>query len=137
MVVNIGGGNYIDANGNPIQRNQARYIVNNVNEELAQGTPFGNVQRNTAFGNTYNNVNLGAFKNFHITERYNLQIQTTLFNALNRAYYGTPGVLIDEAASFNSSYFNNFSQNGGSSFGPSEGSATGARNIQVGAKVQF
>jgi hypothetical protein len=135
--LNIGGGQYIDANGNPIARSAARFIVNNGNEALAQGTPFGNVQRNTQFGNSYNNVNFGAFKSFHVTERYNVQLQATLFNALNRGYYGTPGVLIDYAANFEGAYFNNFSQSGGSSFGPSEGSATGARNIQVGAKIQF
>jgi hypothetical protein len=137
VAVNLGGGNYVDANGNPIQRSAARYVVNNVYEALAQGTPYGNVQRNTAFGNSYNNVDFSAFKDYHVTERINLQLQALLYNALNRGYYGTPDVLMDDAETGNGGTFNNFSGNSGSSFGPSTGSATGARNIQLGAKVQF
>ena len=135
--INLGPAGYVDANGKAINRSQVRYIVNNVNEEQAQGTPYGNSGRNTAFGNSYNRVDFGAFKNFHITERYNLQLQTTLFNALNRAYYGTPDVYIDDAATANGASFNNFSLNNGQAFGPGTGNATGSRNIQIGAKVQF
>jgi hypothetical protein len=137
VALNVGGGNYVDANNNPISRNAARYVINNVNEELVQGTPFGTVGRNTATANTYNNVNFGLFKSFHITERYNVQLQTTLFNALNRAYYGTPDVLIDDASNGNGATFNNFTGNGGGVFGPSTGSATGSRNIQLGLKIQY
>ena len=135
--INLGGGNYVDANGNAIQRNAARYIVNNVNEELAQGTPYGNVGRNTVTGNSYNDADMSAFKDFHITERYNLQLQVNLFNALNRAYYGTPDVLLDDASTGNNATFQNFRGNSGSSIGPSTGSATGSRNVQLGAKIQF
>ena len=59
-------------------------------------------------------------------------------------YYGTPDVLLDDAASGatassinNGGTFNNFNGNSGSVFGPSTGSATGSRNIQVGIKLQY
>jgi hypothetical protein len=138
VALNTGAG-YIDANGNPIQRNQARLVVNNTFEEIAQGTPFGNVQRNTFKGNSYNNVNFSMFKDFKPVERVNVQLQAILFNAFNRGYYGSPDPLMDDANNGVIGYgtFANFTGNSGSSFGPSEGSASGARNVQLGAKVQF
>ena len=137
VAVNTGNGTYVDQNGNATNPNNARFIVNNAAEAISRGTPFGNVPRNTFLGNTYNNVNFGAFKNFHVTERYNLQLQTTLFNALNRAYYGTPDTLIDDASIANGASFNNFSSKYGGQFGPTTGNATGARNIQLGARLIF
>ena len=131
------GGRYVDANGAAINRSDVRYIVNNVNEELVQGTPFGNVPRNSALGNSYNNVNLGAFKDFHVTERVNLQLQVNLFNALNRAFYGTPDPLLDDASTNNFATFANFRGNNSQVFGPTVAAATGSRNVQLGAKVQF
>jgi hypothetical protein len=138
VAVNLGNGSYVDANGNPVSRSAVRYVVNNVNEELVQGTPFGNVGRNTALGNSYNNVNFGLYKDFHVTERYNVQLQATLFNAFNRAFYGTPDPLVDDAyIGSTEATFQNFEGNNNSAFGPSTGSATGSRNIQIGAKIQF
>ncbi len=137
IALNTGNGIYIDQNGNRTNPNNARLIVNNAAEAITRGTPFGNLPRNTFQGNSYNNVNFGAFKSFHVTERYNLQLQTTLFNAFNRAYYGLPDPYIDDAEVQLGNTFNNFSGNSGGSFGPTTGSATGSRNIQLGARLQF
>lgn len=137
VAFNTGNG-YIDANGNAIQRSAARLVVNNGYEALAQGTPYGNMPRNSFLGDSFNNVNLSAFKDFHVTERLNMQLQATLFNAFNREFFSSPDPLIDDASnSVGEGTFNTFVASSGTSQTPTTGSATGARNIQLGARFIF
>ena len=120
---NAGGGVYKDIySGATVTRASEHWLVNNVAEALALGTPFPGVGRNTLRGNTYNNLDASIFKNNQVTERINLQLQATFFNALNRGYYGSPDAAIEDSGST----FANLTGNGGSN-----------RNVLLGAKVQF
>ncbi len=120
---NAGGGTYVDvATGNTVARSSEHWLFNNQNEAKAIGNPFGGVGRNTLRGNTYNNADMSVFKNNKITERINLQLQFTVFNALNRAYYGTPDPYIGDAGSG----FATVQYNGGSN-----------RSTTIGAHILF
>jgi outer membrane receptor protein involved in Fe transport len=121
--INVGGGVYQNfATGANGARSSFHWLVNNQAEANALGNPFPGVGRNTLVGNTFNNADISVFKNNKITERINLQLQFIAYNALNRAYYGTPDAYIDDVGSS----FGLLSYNGGSN-----------RNIQIGGKVQF
>jgi len=145
--INTGSGKYVDyLTGVAAARTSFRWIVNNRNEALALGTPFPGVGRNTLRGNTYNNTDMSIFKDtkFEIHDHtYVTELQIVAFNALNRAYYGTPGSIIDEigSASAPSPYtglaansLQNFYDNGGFS---SNGFGSGSRNVQLAFKVKF
>lgn len=120
---NAGGGVYKDvATGATVARTAEHWLINNTAEALALGNPYPGVGRNTLRGNTYNNVDMSIFKNNKINERFNLQLQATFFNALNRGYYGAPDAAIENAGST----FAGWNGNGGSN-----------RNVQLGAKVLF
>lgn len=80
---------------------------------------YGNAGRNLIFGPGAETVNFSVFKNFPIKERLKFQIRFETFALLNHTNFGNP-----------------FSTFGTSSFG-SITSATGNRNIQIGAKLQF
>jgi hypothetical protein len=120
---NLGGGNYIDyTTGIAAPRSAFHWITNTTTEANALGNPYPGVSRNTLRGNTYNNVDVSVFKNNQLTERVNLQLQVTAFNALNRAYYGSPDPEIED----DGTTFGNFSGNGGTQ-----------RNVQLGVRVLF
>jgi len=121
--VNVGGGVYQDYNsGATGARSSFHWLVNNQAEANALGNPFPGVGRNTLKGNTFNNADMSIFKNNKISERINLQLELTVFNALNRSYYGTPDAFIDDE---------------GSSFGLNRYNGGTNRNVQLGGKVQF
>ncbi|HXZ26895.1 MAG TPA: carboxypeptidase regulatory-like domain-containing protein [Terriglobales bacterium] len=62
------------------------WIYNDDTAALCQGTPFAGVGRNTLRGDTYNNLDLGIYKNFKMGERLTMQIQANGFNILNRQF---------------------------------------------------
>jgi hypothetical protein len=64
--------------------NAAAFQVN------APGT-FGNSARNIFQGPGVNDVDLGIYKNFKLTERNSVQFRWEMFNAFNRAIFSTPG----------------------------------------------
>jgi hypothetical protein len=51
---------------------------------------FGNASRNSLRGPGFFNADWGLDKNFHVTERFNLQLRWEVFNALNRANLANP-----------------------------------------------
>ena len=54
------------------------------------GYSYGNVGRDSWVGPGLQNVDLGLFKNFHLTERLGLQFRAEAFNALNHANLSNP-----------------------------------------------
>ena len=63
--------------------NTAAFVVN------TPGT-FGNTGRNILSGPALSNVDIGAVKNFRITERYRAQLRAEAFNIANHANFGNP-----------------------------------------------
>lgn len=80
---------------------------------------YGNEGRNLLYGPGSETVNFSLFKNFPIKERLRFQFRFETFALFNHANFANPGVAF-----------------GTSSFG-SITSATGNRNIQLGAKLIF
>jgi hypothetical protein len=66
------------------------------------------------------NLNLGAYKNTKVTERYTLQLRLEMYNAFNHA-----------------NFIVNTGDNDVSSFNAVDGYFNGNRNIQLGAKILF
>jgi hypothetical protein len=80
---------------------------------------YGNAGRNLLHGPGAETVNLSVFKNFPIRERLKFQIRFESFALFNHTNFANP------SATLNTSSFGNIT------------SATGNRNIQLGAKLQF
>ncbi len=80
---------------------------------------YGNAGRNLLHGPGAETVNLSVFKNFPVRERLKLQIRLETFALFNHTNFANP------AATVNTSSFGTIT------------SATGNRNIQLGAKLQF
>ncbi len=90
--------------------NDVRFIYNGPGAAQRFGTPFGNVGRNTSRGDRNENVDLSIFKNFRITERFNLQYRLQMINAFNHPNFGIPnGINLDTAGTT----FFNFQENSG------------------------
>ena len=58
--------------------------------EVAPQYQFGNLGRNSIRGRPFYNTDLGAFKNFNFTERYQLQFRTEFFNIFNNVNFSFP-----------------------------------------------
>jgi hypothetical protein len=80
---------------------------------------YGNAGRNLLHGPGAETVNFAVFKNFPIKERLKFQIRLETFALFNHTNFSNP------SATINTSSFGNIT------------SATGNRNIQLGAKLQF
>jgi hypothetical protein len=52
---------------------------------------LGNVRRNSVYGPGFTNVDFSLVKNTKLTERYNLQLRTDVFDIFNHPNYGQPG----------------------------------------------
>ncbi len=72
-----------DANGNTIDNGTCAYGTESYNE-------FGNAQNGSERAPGFRQVDLSAFKTFHITETHTLELRGDAFNALNIASYGAP-----------------------------------------------
>ena len=80
---------------------------------------YGNAGRNLLHGPGAETVNFSVFKNFPIKERLKFQIRFETFALFNHTNFGNPSATINTG-----------------SFGNITG-ASGNRNIQIGAKLQF
>ena len=80
---------------------------------------YGNAGRNLLHGPGAETVNLSVFKNFPLKERLKLQIRFESFALFNHTNFSNP------SSTINTSSFGNIT------------SASGNRNIQLGAKLQF
>lgn len=83
------------------------------------GTNFGNAGRNVISGPGFFNLDASIFKLFSITERMNLEIRGEAFSVTNTPQFNNPNTTLGNAA-----------------FGYITG-AGGARNLQLGAKLNF
>ena len=81
---------------------------------------YGNVGRNTLRGDGTQNIDIGLFRNFSITEKVGLQFRTEVFNVMNHANFGLP------VRDFSSSSFGQVTQ-----------TSTSSRQIQFGLKILF
>jgi hypothetical protein len=56
---------------------------------------FGNARRGILRGPAHYNVDFSVFKDFHFTERFNLQFRTEFFNLFNTPSFGSPANGVD------------------------------------------
>jgi outer membrane receptor protein involved in Fe transport len=90
-------------------------------------TPFGNVGRNTFFGEAFSLANLSLFKTTNITETKKLEFRVEAFNILNHRNFGVPDVVTEDASFVN---FVGTFQNPGYNNG-------GSRTLQFGLRFIF
>lgn len=72
-----------DANGNTIDNGTCAYGAESYNA-------FGNAQNGSERAPGYREIDLSAFKTFHITETHTLELRGDAFNAFNMASYAAP-----------------------------------------------
>jgi len=90
-------------------------------------TPFGNVGRNTLFGNALYSVDLALFKTTRINERFKVEFRVEAQNVLNNRNFGVPDTLTEDAATnFAVSSFQNPGFNAGS-----------VRSLRLGVRLLF
>jgi hypothetical protein len=107
----------------PVSPDDVRFILNGAGAASRFGTPFGNVGRNTFRGDRTENVDLSIFKDFRITERFQLRYRLQMLNAFNHPNFATPNsIAIDNAGTV----FYNFQENNG-----------GRRTISMGLRLSF
>ncbi len=80
---------------------------------------FGNVGRNVLSGPGFFNLDASLFKTFKLTERFNLELRGEAFSITNTSQFGNPNTTLGDA-----------------NFGFVTG-AGGARNLQLGLKLNF
>lgn len=78
------------ATGTAIAPGSAHWTINNTEAALATGNPFPGSGRNILRAQPYNNLDASIFKDFHLYERLNVELQFNAYNALNHQYRGTP-----------------------------------------------
>ncbi len=84
---------------------------------------FGNEGRNNLTGPPFKNLDFSAFKDFHLTERFNLQFRSEFFDILNHANFGLPDGTVTDP---------NFGQ-----ITSVANPASGSREIQFALKLLF
>jgi outer membrane receptor protein involved in Fe transport len=114
-------------------RDAVRFILNGPGSALLFNNPFGTVPRNSEVGPRINQVNAGFFKNTRISERFNLQFRTEIFNLFNHPQpgYGTTfvnGTFPDRIA-LDAGFQDGFNDFGGIEFA--------RRVIQLGLRLTF
>jgi hypothetical protein len=65
---------------------------------LAAGTPYGNTPYNLLYGPKYVDIDLSAFKSFHIYGEAALQFRCEVFNAFNNVNLNTPNSIMNSPA---------------------------------------
>jgi hypothetical protein len=88
--------------------------------QVAPQYTFGNLGRNALHGPAYYNTDLGAFKNFGLTERFKLQFRAEFFNIFNNSSFNTPDSTL-----------------GDTNFGSITGTFASQRQIQFALKLLF
>jgi hypothetical protein len=101
-------GNLIAYNpGTPVNSASTRWIVNNQAYAKAVGNPYPGSARSLLRGSTYCELDATALKSFPLTERVQIQLSMTAYNALNQMYRGTGEAAVNSSAftenSFNTS----------------------------------
>ncbi|MGO9440495.1 MAG: hypothetical protein ACLPXM_08130, partial [Terriglobales bacterium] len=118
-----------------------RWILNDDVAAKFFGTPYGNMQRNSARGQTVNTINVNLIKNTRISEKVNLKLEGNVYNLFNHTFLGVPCADISECApSFGGYLFNDSGGfNGFSGSGPPNAVGTGLaqRRLVLGAHIIF
>jgi hypothetical protein len=139
--INAGPLGYLDyVSGAPTSPSSVHWLWNNQYEAISRNNPFPGVGRNVLRGDSYNDVDISVVKGFRVAERIKLNLQVSAFNVLNRGYYGTPDVNIEDTLLAPEGFLSNYYAFGGGE-SPAAGGAfsqgPGNRNVQVGAKIVF
>jgi hypothetical protein len=144
--INVGSGTYENyVTGAAAPRSSFHWLWNNKAEAIAMGNPFPGVGRNTLRGKTWNDVDASIGKNFKIKERLTMQLTMSVFDVLNRAYYGTPDASVEDSWYYPyyglpASFLRSTYGGGTSGAAPGDGAyfaGLGNRNIQISAHVNF
>jgi hypothetical protein len=97
-------GNLIGYNpGTPVNPSLTRWIINNQTYGKAVGNPYPGSARSLLRGQTYSELDASILKSFPITERVQIQLSMTAYNALNQMYLATGEAAVNSSA---------FTQNG-------------------------
>lgn len=75
--------------GTPVSPGSTRWIINNQAYAEAVGNPYPGSARSLLRGQTYSELDATILKSFPITERVQIQLSMTAYNALNQMYLGT------------------------------------------------
>ncbi len=81
---------------------------------------FGNLGRNALHGPAFHNTDIGAFKNFNLTERFRMQFRAEFFNIFNNVNFGNPDSTL-----------------GDTNFGSITSTVTAQRQVQFALKLIF
>jgi hypothetical protein len=140
--INTGHG-YMDyaVPGKVIARNDVHWLYDNQYEAAALNNVYPGVGRNTLRGQSWSSLDASIYKDIRITEKVNLQLQLTSFNALNRAFFGTPDPNIEDVLkSPQSGFLNTFYSGGSTATFAANGAIVpppGNRNVQLGGEIRF
>ncbi|MFZ1941657.1 MAG: hypothetical protein ACLQHT_09435 [Terracidiphilus sp.] len=96
--------------------------------------------RNILRGDTWNDLDVSAGKTFKVAERVNFQVIASAFNVLNRAYYVTPDINVEDSLSSAGDIFQTqqfTGAQGSAAGGGSYPQGLGNRNIQLTGKIIF
>jgi hypothetical protein len=99
------------------------FTVNDLYPITPNNYAYGNAGRNLLHGPGAETVNFSVFRNFPIRERLTLQFRFETFALFNHANFSNP------SSTINTSSFGNITS--------TNTNASGTRNIQIGAKLQF
>ncbi len=144
--INVGGGTYENyVTGAVAPRSSFHWLWNNKAEAIALGNPFPGSGRNTLRGNTWNNVDASIGKNFKVKGPVTVQLTMSVFDVLNRAYYGTPDPSVENSWYYPyyglpTSFLRSTYQGGTSGAAPGDGAyfaGLGNRNIQISGHINF
>jgi hypothetical protein len=120
----FGGGQHPDLVGNPVLSSGKSIYEWFNTAEFAQPANFtsGNLSRTfTAVRADWpRNLDFSLFKNFRMTERFNLQFRAEAFNLTNTPVFSAPGASIN-----------------GANFGVITGQSNPARSVQLALKLLF
>ncbi len=101
---------------------------------LNGGLPaFGNLSKNAVTGPGYWNVDASLFRNFHVKERWTLQVRGEALSLMNTPQWGNPST---DITSSNFGFITGVG-NGRSGQTLPGGYGSGARQIELGAKLVF
>jgi outer membrane receptor protein involved in Fe transport len=103
-----------DANGNlvgynpgtPVDPSTTRWIINNQAYAEAVNNPYPGSSRSLLRGPTYSELDATIMKAFPITERIQIQLSMTAYNALNQMYKDTGQAAVN-STDFTQNIFNN------------------------------
>lgn len=137
--INVGNGVYENyATGAVGPRSSFHWLWNNQAEALTLGNPFPGVGRNTLRGDSWNNLDASLGKKFKATERVSVQLSLNVFNVMNRAYYATPDVSIEDSVPglFMTNTFTGYNA-GTAAGGGAYYAGFGNRNVELSARIAF